>query len=211
MGRGYVAAVPGLLFGERTLAVGEAVPIEEGRDYTALLHRREIIEGEIRDAPAAPLRPATPPDGWADLRALDWDGLVEAAQRAGIAQPEPVAGELLEFPRSVVNLEAISTEELVELAVEFGHLVAIVVADADAQARGEDGAEKERADPLAGLVAIPEDLPTTKAPLAELCAELGLEVDGSGAGGHVLVADYVQAIEAERARRAALVAAAGES
>lgn len=202
----YYAAVPGLRFGEEELAVGDPVPVEDGRDYTALIRRGDIVEA----VPAAP-SPVAPSPGWVDLAAVDWYELVAAAAEMGLGPPEPprtpssweelvAAGASLGIqpPASLVDLNAVTTEDLVALAVVHGHEA---LANATAEFAGAVAT-----DPLADLVAIPDPLPTTRAGLAEVCAEIGVTPIGTGSNNYVKESDYIAAIEAERARRAQLVA-----
>lgn len=162
--------------------------------------------------PAAPmvtadLAPLTAPDGWIHLPSLTWHELAAAASVYGLAPPE-----------SVVDLATIDGDALARLAAEHGHqhyaefeawegmplqpgemlagshstgAVELPVA----QTAGLDPVPDPVADP------IPFPLPTAKAELAQICAELGLTVKGTGSGGYRKEDDFVRVLEAERSRR----------
>lgn len=221
----YFAAVPGLLFGDRELEVGEPYPVEDGRDYAGMLRLGQI----------SALRPATV--GAVDLPAVrDFDELLAEAVRHGLI-----------IPAHLVDLTSITWPELLECAADHGTAGAAEAIERmlrayESEARLQAELESERARATAALrelervaaelrelqeqalapqpasvaddarhtgpsgaeaVEVPTTLPSTRAELEQLAAALAIQVKGTGARGFVKEADYVTAIEAERARRAA--------
>ncbi len=202
---GFVALVR-LPWGDGFVEPGEPVPYEAGRNYTGLLKRRQIAEAAVSAAAAdpAPLTPATAPDGWVDLRELDWHRLRAAIDAYG-----------LELPRFLVDLTTVGTNELLHLAADHGHTV-IESVEVDAARNytittiGPLGAvvntlgADERT--VVQEVEIPDALPDTRAALIDLAAKLDLPVVGTGSKGYVKEADLVDAITAEKLRRQAAAA-----